>query len=128
MRKLLIATITAMVLFAVGAFAASFALQAEDVASGSDKVQDCANSTLDFTLGTYNSAKVDWPVASGTLSGCTGYTGGEVVLLDGANAKLESGTLTAGGTVTFAGTTYVRDVKGAAVLVDGRQLATVALP
>lgn len=126
MRKVLFATIAAMVLFAVGAYAANVALQAEDIASGTDQVQDCTDAKLDFTVGTYSSAKLDWPVASGTLTGCEGFTGGEVVLLGGTNQTLETATLT-GGSVTFAGTTYVRDVKGAALLVDGRQLATVAL-
>lgn len=44
MRKALIAAIVATALFAVGAFAADFAVDAEDVASGEADVQPCASS------------------------------------------------------------------------------------
>ena len=44
MRKMLTATIVAMVLFAVGAFAATFDFNADDVASGVDEVKSCTSS------------------------------------------------------------------------------------
>jgi hypothetical protein len=42
MRKAIIAAIVATALFAVGAFAASFAVDSEDIASGADPVDACA--------------------------------------------------------------------------------------
>src|SRR5205823_13923015 len=46
MRKWIIAAVVAAALFAIGAFAASFSLTAEDVSSGADAVATCgANQT-----------------------------------------------------------------------------------
>lgn len=50
MRKAIIAAIVASALFAVGAFAADFALTSEDVASGDADVVSCADEAdVDFT-------------------------------------------------------------------------------
>jgi hypothetical protein len=49
MRKALIAAIVATALFAVGAFAATFAVDSEDIASGSDPVGRCATN-VDITF------------------------------------------------------------------------------
>ncbi|MCO8126706.1 hypothetical protein NHL50_05765 [Acidimicrobiia bacterium EGI L10123] len=46
MRKAIIAAIVATALFAVGAFAASFAVDSEDVASGADPVGSCATDVV----------------------------------------------------------------------------------
>lgn len=51
MRKTLIAAIVASALFAVGAFAASFTVASEDIASGSDAVEACADH-VDITFTT----------------------------------------------------------------------------
>jgi hypothetical protein len=53
MRKWIIAAIVAAALFAIGAFAASFSLNAQDVSSGADAVAACPSGT---------SAKVTWNV------------------------------------------------------------------
>ncbi len=46
MRKALIAVVVASALFAVGAFAASFAVDSENIASGSADVDGCADVAL----------------------------------------------------------------------------------
>ena len=49
MRKALIAVAVATALFAVGAFAASFGVQSEDIASGTNPTTNCAASAdVDF--------------------------------------------------------------------------------
>ncbi|MGH9084840.1 MAG: hypothetical protein ACRDYW_05255 [Acidimicrobiales bacterium] len=63
MRKALIAVAVATALFAVGAFAASFAVQSEDVASGGNAVAACVEE-VDIDFGN--------PVSPST----TGATGG----------------------------------------------------
>ena len=86
MRKMLTATIVAMVLFAVGAFAATFAVNGEDVVSGADAVTQCAETAkVDFTLGAYNATEFDWPVSSVT-----------VTFLDGAGAATNNCATTSG--------------------------------
>jgi hypothetical protein len=69
MRKALIAVAVATALFAVGAFAATFALTSEDVASERDLVESCAESaTVDFTTGAFDSTLGDFPVTGATVT------------------------------------------------------------
>lgn len=49
MRKAIIAAIVASALFAVGAFAATFTVDSEDIASGADPVEACATD-VDITF------------------------------------------------------------------------------
>jgi len=68
MRKALIAAIVAAALFAVGAFAASFGVQAEDVTSGSDQVAACVER-VDVDFGTsYVDADNDWRIDNAVVS------------------------------------------------------------
>lgn len=87
MRKVLAITITAAVLFAVGAFAASFSLNAEDVASGSDEVESCADEVeVDFNTTFVNTAN-DWDIDSADVdffksgSAATTCSGSDVTLV-----------------------------------------------
>lgn len=60
MRKAIIAAIVATALFAVGAFAASFTLQAENVASETAAVDGCADkAVVNFTTSDDISTDVD---------------------------------------------------------------------
>src|SRR4051812_34400911 len=66
MRKVLIAAVAALVLFVVGAFAASFALNSEDIASGNDAVTSCATKVdVDFTTMYNNNG--DWTVTGANV-------------------------------------------------------------
>jgi len=54
MRKWIIAAVVAVALFSIGAFAASFALSADDVGSGADAVTTCASTgtnTVQWVIG-----------------------------------------------------------------------------
>ena len=68
MRKALIAVAVATALFAVGAFAASFAVQSEDVASGANEVVKCAtNVDVDFDDPELNTSTGAWTVDGATV-------------------------------------------------------------
>ncbi len=56
MRKGIIAAIVAVALFAVGAFAATFSVTTEDVASGTDSFVGVRHraSSVEFTTGAYD--------------------------------------------------------------------------
>jgi hypothetical protein len=125
MRKVLIATIVGMVLFAVGAFAANLDLTAENVASGSKAVGACnQNPKVNFTSGAFSNG--DWDIDSATVlaTNCEGATV-KVVLLDGPGgavlAESQAGTMGAtSGTVNFTGTKpKVNPSKFVSVLLDG---------
>ena len=133
MRKVLIASAVALVLFATGAFAASFLVNSEDIASGEDDVLACADEVdVDFTT-VYDGTLDDWTVDEAVL---TFYVGGSVTGdCDGFGANLAVGTATADpaatGTGTVAGGTatitldtqlLAADIDHAAVLVDGQVL------
>ena len=144
MRKALIAVAVATALFAVGAFAASFAVQSEDTASGTDPVQSCATSAaVDFTE-TFNNAANNWQItaATVTLQGAADCTTADVRLVlqdDDAtetvvydNVKTDiadavNGVTFAGEVVTLVyntGTLAPGQVWNAAILIDGLQLTT----
>jgi len=145
MRKALIAVAVATALFAVGAFAASFAMQAEDTASGTNPVTSCADSaSVDFTE-TFVPADNNWNITSVTvtLQGAADCVSGDVQLVlqdnttgepvvldqtklniaDAANGVSFAGEVL---TLTFtpAGALPVSSVDNAAVLVNGLQLST----
>ena len=144
MRKVLIAAVVAVVLFAVGAFAASFIVDAEDIASGTDDVVACAESVqVDFKPAVRVSG--DWVTRGANLTftdnganpeGCQGKTvtvvvqttpigGGPPTTLGTPNDDAATGTATisAGNTadVTWSPATdpKVREVTGVDVLVEG---------
>lgn len=140
MRKALIAVAVATALFAVGAFAASFAVQSEDSASGSNPVQSCADAATvtfneDFDEGTNN-----WNVASVTVvltaaADCLNAEaqlvlqdndGAETIVLD-QTQTVDAGEISGGvATLTYtpSGTLAVGDVWNAAVLIDGLQISS----
>lgn len=108
MRKALIAVIVASVLFAVGAFAATFTVTSSDVASGTDDVGACAEEALvEFTTTTaiddVNVTPPDFLITAVTV---TFYNNGAPTdACDGADADiaLENGD---GDPATTAGNTW----------------------
>jgi hypothetical protein len=71
MRKAIIAAIVATALFAVGAFAANFALSADNVSSGSDSIETCAERVeIDFAevYEFENKDTDDWEIESITAT------------------------------------------------------------
>ncbi len=151
MRKALIAAAVATALFAVGAFAASFAVSGEDIASGNDQVQACApNVKVDFGQPTYVPATKSWTVSSATVSfhanatatatvaTCNGGNGVlKITTMAGpgntppANNEAATGTITniAGGTQTVTFTAVpLHLVNGTAVMVDNVFLSPVSIP
>jgi hypothetical protein len=146
MRKALIAAAVATALFAVGAFAASFAVQSEDSASGSNAVTACAqNARIEFDEG-FSTSSSNWNINSitvtftgGTPANCVGGsaslvlsgTGGAIVLQEekvvpAAVGGVVSVTYTPTNATLTDGATplTVAEVLNAAVLVDGLQLST----
>ncbi len=147
MRKALIAIAVATALFAVGAFAASFAVNSEDIASGTDTVDNCADLVdVDFTTSYDNVAGAgDWNVTAAKLTfydetapgsgifattpDCQGF-GAAVVVQTATNTNAANGEVTSisgsTATVSLAPTLKASAVKSASVLVDGEnlQLAT----
>lgn len=137
MRKVLIATIVAMVLFAVGAFAAALSLDTESVASGSADVEECASSPeVEFEVGAYDDNTLnDWPVESVvvTASGCANGTDVEVVLLDAEDGGVlasASGQISNGATpeLSFDEEVGAEPVEWYAVLLNGDPVATAPAP
>lgn len=137
MRRVIIAAVAALVLFAVGAFAASLTVDSEDVASGSDDVAACAARVdVDFTTG-FNETAREWAVTGVVLSflnpageaeiGCDGQQV-QVALTTGTNvAQTLTGTVAdSGATLTPpSGTTVlVEQVTDAAVLVEEQPIDT----
>ena len=95
MRKALIAAIVATARFAVGAFAASFAVEAEDVASGSDPVATCTDSVdIDFNE-IYVATTKSWeiPTVTVTLTGsdnaCDGASATLILQNDGTPTEVD---------------------------------------
>jgi hypothetical protein len=92
MRKVLIASAVAVVLFAVGAFAAAFTtVNSEDIASGSNPVTACAPIVdVDFTT-VWSDTENDWVAGSAEV---TFYSAGTTVATacDNFGASLVVGT------------------------------------
>jgi hypothetical protein len=134
MRKALIAVIVAAALFAVGALAASFTVNSEDVASGSDPVTACAsNVDVDFT--TVYDGESDWNVGSAVVrfyssnvstaltNACSGFGATVAVELTGGGQVLGE-ALVAGNSATVPLDSSVKasQIIRASVLVDGKEL------
>lgn len=133
MRKVLIASVVALVLFAVGAFAASFMVNSDDIASGEDDVVACAEVVdISWTTGTYDTGVNDWPVDSAEIEF---LVGGELtddcdpfdltlVVEDEDDTVIatETGTISGGSaSVTLSGV-FASEIGHAAVLVNGAEL------
>lgn len=139
MRKALIAVIVASALFAVGAFAATFTVSSEDVASGAGAVDRCASS-VEITFGTLTppaDPASDWTVASATatfhngdptspVAFCDGFSADLALVVDGASfTTISAVTVGAGGSFASgtAGFTFaaqdVGAITSASVAVDG---------
>ena len=132
MRKALIAVAVATALFAVGAFAASFTVSSEDVASGSNDVVACAtNVDVDFAdpvLGaggvwTVNGATVSFLTAAGAADlDCDPFDARLAISNPAWNAVGGEVAVT-GNTATFSfAATDVASIVGASVVVDGATL------
>ncbi len=130
MRKGILAAIVAAALFAVGAFAATFNVTSEDVASGSDSFVACAEDVdVDFDTGGYDTESGDFSVTGATATfsggeGCDGKDATLVVLgIEGEELGSSSATVD-GSTAFFELDELVGDVYGAAVLVEGNAIDT----
>jgi hypothetical protein len=144
MRKALIAAAVATALFAVGAFAASFAVQSEDIASGSDDVTACAAQVdIDFADPVLNQATGAWTVANATarfrdgsdalVTTCGGYAAELALKLGGTPATAQYSLTTYAATVGAAANNVVfsfgatpidvTQIHGASLVVDGKTLA-----
>jgi hypothetical protein len=136
MRKALIAAVVAAALFAVGAFAASFAVDSEDVASGNDPVSACAAKVVvDFGTPTFDQTTHDWTVNSAMVSfqndagsAVTTCSKGKLTLNVSTTSGVVTGTTTVGDSSSSASVSFtataVKTINNAAVLVDGIFLTT----
>ncbi|MET0904089.1 MAG: hypothetical protein ABWZ52_12675 [Acidimicrobiales bacterium] len=135
MRKALIAVAVATALFAVGAFAAAFTTtNAEDVASGNDTVDACADE-VDIDFDTVFDGVGDWDVDSATVTfynaanaptqACEGF-GVNLAVGTAGNADASTGTATVATDATSVSVSFdslkAGDITSAAVLVDGKEL------
>jgi hypothetical protein len=141
MRKALIAAAVATALFAVGAFAASFTLSAEDVASGTDQVKACAqNVTVDFdddmeySAGQWKVETVTVAFLNGTTptTGCAGFDGTLVITNIGGGVLHEQdfdvpASPATSATITLTTPRNVSDIYGAGVLVEGVHMTVTPL-
>ncbi|HEU5084054.1 MAG TPA: hypothetical protein VFU14_11995 [Acidimicrobiales bacterium] len=135
MRKALIAVIVASALFAVGALAANFTVNSEDVASGSDGVTACADS-VDVDFDTDYDGTSDWDVGSALITfydgttpaattDCASFGATLAVELDGGGQQLAEATVPTGSstvTITLTPALKANDIVAASVLVDGKEL------
>jgi hypothetical protein len=145
MRKALIAGAVATALFAIGAFAASFAVQSEDIASGSNGVVACAEQVdVDFANPVLNTTTGAWTVANAVVTfrdgsdvavtTCAGYDA-ELALKLGATpataaysattytTPVPAGISGSSHTFTFAAPIDVATIHGASIVVDGATLS-----
>jgi hypothetical protein len=141
MRKALIAIAVATALFAIGAFAASFAVQSEDIASGTNPTTNCAASASVNFNEDFDEATNDWNVETITVTlvsatTCVGADAqlvlqdndaGETIVLD------QTKTIVAGDvsgsnvvlTYTPTATLKVADVWNSAILIDNLNIPIV---
>jgi hypothetical protein len=132
MRKALLGIAVATALFAVGAFAASFIVQSEDVASGADSVVACAvNVDIDFSAPELN-IDGDWVVTGATAtfydsvvsspaSACNGFAAQRAVEVDGASDSYDGTTVALGkSTFDLGDGVLVELLTEASVAVDGK--------
>jgi hypothetical protein len=138
MRKALIAAAVATALFAVGAFAASFTVSSEDIASGTNAVEACAtNVDVDFDDPVLNTTTGAWTVDGATVrfldsagaadNDCDPFEA-QLAIDSGSGFASVGDTAVTGNTATFSFTAVnVELVEGASVVVDGATL-TADLP
>jgi hypothetical protein len=141
MRKVLAITITAAVLFAVGAFAATITnVTGEDISSGSDGIGSCADTAnVDFTIGGYTAGTTnDWAVTHAVVSlkngteAATACNGARVtvVVKNQANTSLNGNgnsatVVSATANVALTAGIFVGQVHGVSVLIDGTTVNSV---
>jgi hypothetical protein len=135
MRKLLLVIAAAMALFTVGAFAASFAVQSEDIASGGNPVVACAsNVDIDFNDPQVNSTSGAWEVTGAVVSfrnaadalvtSCSGFQAELALTVSGSTTSVDADNTVGGSSVTFGfSATNVENITGASVMVDGKTLS-----
>ena len=143
MRKGLIALIVAGALFAIGAFAASFSLNSQDVSSGADAVNTCATAqaTVKWRINDSNAVLVTTTTAAAnflidqatvTVPGCgtreielaIERSGGETKCKGNLAADTKTFTLASADCTPGANLT-VSEVTGAAVLVGDATLTPI---
>lgn len=142
MRKALIAAAVATALFAIGAFAASFAVQSEDIASGANDVTACAAQVdIDFNNPVLNQTTGAWTVdgaratfrngSDAAVDTCEGYAA-ELALKLGASSGVAQYSLTTYNATVATDATFVdfswtamdvQQIHGASLVVDGKTLA-----
>lgn len=138
MRKAIITVAVATALFAVGAFAASFTVQSEDIASGANAVEACAKHVsiefdelvapvdegADFTVegatATFHNGTLDNPIDS---SECNGFSATLSLTIDGTPTTFTTIDTIDGGAVSFD----LTDVSGVGVAVGPISAAAVAV-
>jgi hypothetical protein len=134
LRKVLIATVVAGVLFTIGASAASFKLNAQDAASGLDEVKACITSSATVSYD-YNYSNTDgYTIKNVKLDhpGCGGSQfDAKVRLMKSDSSLLAEVTLThlSGNSTTSANlatTVKLTDLGRVAVLIDGAELSNDA--
>ena len=120
-----------MVLFAVGAFAASFTLTADDVASGADEVQSCATS-VDVVFDLPESTALEFTTSGATLT----YVGScpdataivRLELTDGSSVTYDevfNGNLPGSpADISFDSPINVELITGVAVLINGVEVSS----
>lgn len=133
MRKVLIAAIVASALFAVGAFAAELTINAEDVASGQDSVDACADEVkVEFDPATWDGTNERYEVPGfvitfydgGALTNDCDTTGGAEVVVQTSSGDNEFPDLdVSAGTLDHSIATgseiAVSEIDNVAVLVEG---------
>jgi hypothetical protein len=136
MRKWIIIAIVASALFAVGAFAASFSLTAENVSSGAQAITSCGASAsvhwhIDDTNAVVSTSAPGflisaYDVNAGASCGSAPYRLA-ISINNGASQVLCPGSLTAGAannvaltTCTPSGSVNVNTVTGAALLIGDK--------
>jgi hypothetical protein len=132
MRKGLIATAVAVALFAVGAFAASFNVDADNIASGSDPVVPCAGyvkitfNQPTFSSGVWvtNGAKAEFfedeVAAPVKTTNCNDGTAQLALTVGSGSAKFGAEPTVANGEATFSfPAVEVELITNASVAVNG---------
>jgi len=138
MRKALIAAIVAAALFAVGAFAAEFTVNSEDIASGAGGVGSCADFVeVEYeTQENFDTTETDFVITGATVTflnevvdadpvvapDCVGAVA-DLALLADEWEDSASTTVAADGTATFVVSSVpVRPVVEVAVLANGNKI------
>ena len=142
MRKALIAVITAVVLFAIGAFAAELTVDSDNLASGQDPVAKCGDAEVEWNTNDVVNTAGDWTATGATVSfeaaDCEGATVdlavGRDTTGDGARDSWQDwtcGTVSSGAVLCSppsGSAPAVVEVVDVAVLANGNSVDATILP